>query len=239
MSKLVIAALAGATVLGCAAGAPAAVPRARIQGQIESLAGDALTVKAYSGRTVELTLGPQTHYEAVVPARLSTIKKGDYIGIGATGPANHLTALEVHIFPAAMRGVGEGIHPWSLPAAIANADRGHAISASAKGMVHGTMANGTVMGGSAQGAPPVRGTMANGTVAASGRSAGDRVLTLSAHGKTAAILVPASAPVVRMMAAGRSDLKPGAKIFALASKNGAALDADNIAVGKNGLMPPM
>lgn len=83
--------------------------------------------------------------------------------------------------------------------------------------------------------------MTNGTVAANSSKAGGQKLTISYNnGKQSEISVPPGAPVVRLTPGQRSELTPGAKIFALASEgNGSTLTAKSIAVGKNGLMPPM
>jgi hypothetical protein len=265
MGRLPAAALMGAAIIAFAAPAFAAGQPERVRGEIQSLSGDTLTVKSYEGKPVKLMLDSQTKYNTVVPAKLSDVKQGDFVGVGATGPENNLQALEVLIFPASMRGTGEGHYPWSLSAAVADADR-HAGSAApgappvkgsmtngtVKGSgsstskaappVHGTMSNGTVTGsGSSHAAPPVKGSMTNGTVASGGGKAGGQKLTISYNdGKQSEISVPPNAPVVRLTPGERSELKPGAKIFALASEgNGNALTAKSIAVGKDGLMPPM
>lgn len=36
------------------------------------------------------------------------------MGITATGPKSRLRAVEVHLFPESMRGVGEGHYDWDL-----------------------------------------------------------------------------------------------------------------------------
>lgn len=234
--------LASAAVIGLAVTAVAAEQPERFRGEIQSLTGDTLHMRSYDGKPIEMTLDSQTRYSSVVPAHLSDIKQGDFVGIGATGPENNLEALEVVIFPASMRGTGEGHYAWSVPAAVANADR-HAASAAAEAPpVQGTMTNGTVVGsGSSAGAPPVQGTMTNGTVATSSDKGGGQKLAVSYNnGKQVEISVPSGAPVVRIAAGQRSELTPGAKIFARASEgNGNTLTAKSIAVGKDGLMPPM
>jgi hypothetical protein len=262
MGSFSAAALASAAIIGLAATAAAAEPPTPVRGEIQSLSGNTLNVKSYDGKPIELKLDPQTRYQSVVPAHLFDIKKGDFVGVGATGPDDGLQALEVLIFPASMRGTGEGHYAWSVPAAVANADRQAANAAPGTPAVQGTMTNGTVVGsgspeatpsvqgtmtngtvvgsGSSEAAPSVQGTMTNGTVA-TGSKAGGRKLTLSYNnGKQAEISVPSGAPVVRLTSGQRSELTPGAKIFALASEgNGSALTANLIRVGKNGLMPPM
>ena len=146
------------------------------------------------------------------------------------------------IFPNSMRGTGEGHYAWSVPAKVADADR-HGAKGSSAGAppVQGTMTNGTVAStGTSHGAPPVHGTMTNGTVAGNSSASGGKELTVRYNGgKKVQIMVPSSAPVVRLQPAHRSVLKQGAKAFAVASGPSSKLQANVVAVGKNGMMPPM
>ena len=144
MGKFVTAALSGPLTIGFCTAAFATTPD-RLNGEISAVRPDALEITTYSGKKVELSLGPDTRFASVLPASLSGINGGEFVGIATTGPENHLTAPEVVIFPASMRGTGEGHYAWSLPAEVANED------------LHRT--------GAAAGAPPVQGTMTNGTVA--------------------------------------------------------------------------
>ena len=46
-------------------------------------------------------------------ATMADIKDGSFIGSGAMPqPDGSQKAIEVHIFPEAMRGTGEGFRPW-------------------------------------------------------------------------------------------------------------------------------
>ncbi|MGH7120317.1 MAG: hypothetical protein ACREFP_15235 [Acetobacteraceae bacterium] len=241
MQKALSVALAGLLVVGCSTAALAAAQRARVRGTIESINGDTLVIKTYGGNTTKLLLGPGTKFISVVPASLSDVKSGEFVGIGATGPENNIMALEVVIFPNSLRGTGEGHYSWSVPAAVAAADRGESASLPAGAPpVQGTMTNGTIT--TAASAPPVQGTMTNGTVATSSAAQGGEALSVAYdHGKKVQITVPANAPVVRLVPAGRSILAAGAKTFAVATEGtaGGAAAANFVAVGKNGLMPPM
>lgn len=241
MGRLLGAILAGLMMVGYGSAATAA-QHTRIRGEISSAHGNALVIKTYSGKTMDLRLDRHTRYVLVVPASLSNITSNEFVGIGATGPEAHLLALEVVIFPNSMRGTGEGHYAWSVPATVADADRHHNAAGSATAPpVQGTMTNGTVASvGAAQSAPPVQGTMTNGTVAHAAGTAGGKELTITYNnGKKVQILVPADAPVVRLQPAHRSVLKQGAKAFAVATGPTGKLTANVVAVGKNGMMPPM
>jgi len=250
MGKILGFVLATLIAFGCSAGAMAAQQNTRIRGTIESVNGDKVAIKSYDGKTVDVTLSSGTKFAAVLPSSLSDVKSGDFIGAGATGPENDLKALEVVIFPESMRGTGEGHYPWSVPAAVAGADahRGSSETSGGAPPVQGTMTNGTVAGSvPANGAPPVRGTMTNGTVASSagntgvGKPGGQELTISYDNGKKVQMLVPPTAPVVRFAPAQRSVLVPGAKAFVVASRpsGSSELTANFVAVGKNGLMPPM
>src|SRR5215467_14989484 len=52
---------------------------------------------------------------AIVKASLSDIKQGSFVGsTGMPQADGRQKAIEVHIFPEAMRGTGEGHYPWDL-----------------------------------------------------------------------------------------------------------------------------
>ncbi|MGH7263096.1 MAG: hypothetical protein ACREH7_04145, partial [Candidatus Rokuibacteriota bacterium] len=74
-----------------------------------------LTVKTKDGLT-RVGVTEKTGYAAVFAAQLKEIKKGGYVGITARrGADGSWQAVEVHIFPEAMRGLGEGHYPWDFP----------------------------------------------------------------------------------------------------------------------------
>lgn len=87
----------------------------RIRGTIERVDGDKIVVKARDGSDVTLILKKDAMVVAIVKASLSDIKPGSYVGItGKPQPDGSQRAVEVHIFPESMRGVGDGHRPWDL-----------------------------------------------------------------------------------------------------------------------------
>lgn len=97
-----------------AAGAQAQTPQTRIRGTVERLEGQSLTVKTQEGTTT-IALAPNYSVGAVVKASMADIKKGSFIGVGARPRAEGgLSAVQVFIFPEAMRGTGEGHKPWAV-----------------------------------------------------------------------------------------------------------------------------
>jgi hypothetical protein len=87
----------------------------RFRATVMAREGDTLTLSTHAGRTLTATLSPATIVTEIVPANLSDLAKGSFIGTAAMpGPNGALVAIEVHIFPEAMRGTGEGYRPYDL-----------------------------------------------------------------------------------------------------------------------------
>jgi hypothetical protein len=88
----------------------------RIRGTIEKLDGDTLSVKSREGTELAIKLTNDVRVVDVVNASLADIKEGFFIGSAAMPQADGTQkALEVHIFPEAMRGTGEGHRPYTIP----------------------------------------------------------------------------------------------------------------------------
>ncbi|MGD9616379.1 MAG: hypothetical protein AB7H90_13875 [Alphaproteobacteria bacterium] len=87
----------------------------RVRGTVEKLDGQTLAVKTREGPVVTIALAPNFAVNGIVKKELGDIKQGDYVGIAsAKGTDGKLHALEVLIFPEAMRGAAEGQFPWDL-----------------------------------------------------------------------------------------------------------------------------
>ena len=86
----------------------------RVRGTVEKLDGQELTVKSRDGQTLTIALAPNVTVLAVVKKSLADIKPGDYVASTSVRRDGKLRAVEVHIFPEAMRGTAEGQFPWDL-----------------------------------------------------------------------------------------------------------------------------
>ncbi len=87
----------------------------RLRGIIERVDGGVYVVKLREGAEVRLKLTAGAGVSAIVPAKLSDIAVGKYIGVAGLPLADgSQKALEVHIFPDALRGLAEGFRPWDL-----------------------------------------------------------------------------------------------------------------------------
>jgi hypothetical protein len=87
----------------------------RVRGTIDRIDGDVYVVKARGGGELKVTLAEKAPVTAVVEASLTDVKQGTYVGIATLPQADgSQKALEVLIFPEAMRGAGEGHYGWDL-----------------------------------------------------------------------------------------------------------------------------
>ena len=84
----------------------------RVRGTITQIKGDDLTVKSVDGKVLTITLAPDAAVTAVIPAKLSDIKPGRFVGAAARPAGDKWEALEVHIFPPGSR-QGEGHRPFA------------------------------------------------------------------------------------------------------------------------------
>ena len=87
----------------------------RVRGAVESIDGSTYLIKTRDGADLKVELTDKAQIAAVVKASLSDIKQGLFVGVTAMPRVDgSLSALEVHIFPEAMRGTGEGHYSWDL-----------------------------------------------------------------------------------------------------------------------------
>ncbi|QKK16201.1 hypothetical protein [Rhizobium indicum] len=116
-----------ALVLGLSAIATAALPAApahaedqkpeqiHVRGSIVTYSGSVLKVKTREGETVDVTLADGWQLASVANAAVTDIKPGDFVGIASLpSDGGGDGALEVLIFPPAMKGAGEGSYGWDL-----------------------------------------------------------------------------------------------------------------------------
>ena len=109
-------------MLGCAAvlavgvtSASAQQPPTRVRGTIEAVDGQTLTIKTREGNEVKAKLDDKATIAAIVKASYADIKQGAFIGVTGMPQADgSQKCREIHIFPEAMRGTGEGHRPWDL-----------------------------------------------------------------------------------------------------------------------------
>ena len=117
MSQLVLRVLGmiGLLVALVAPTANAQEPPVRVRGTIDRVDGDVYIVKARGGVELKVKLAEKAMVVALIKASLADIKQGTYVGVAGMPQADgSQKALEVHIFPEAMRGTGDGHRGWDL-----------------------------------------------------------------------------------------------------------------------------
>ena len=198
-------ALFGATAF---AAEPAPGP---VRGTISAVNGSALKITDTTGKQILLTLSLDAKVNDVLPASLSDVKAGTYIGTAAIQqPNGTFRAIELQVFPESMRGVGLGTRAWNLKP-------------------NSTMTNGTIGGLTRTG-----GTV--GTVSGSS----DLTLKVNDGSGEKTVLIPQGVAVVTYAPGTMAELQPGAHVifFPMTAADG-SLTASQINVGRNGLIPPM
>jgi len=178
-------------------------PTVRVRGTVEKADGPMLMVKSRDGRaTYKVKLADNVAVRGVVKASLSDIKPNSFIGVTGMPQADgSQKAMEIHIFPEALRGTGEGHRPWDLAP-------------------NSTMTNATV-------AQMVKGVQ------------GDEISLKYKDGEKK-IVVAQNTAIVAYVPGDKSEVRPGAKIVAAANKKeDGTLEAATIAVGRDGIAPPM
>jgi hypothetical protein len=113
--RLPLFALAMVAATSLSALAQRAPTPTKVRGTVEAVDGDLVTVKSRSGEEVKLHMAEDVRVVGITKISLADIKVGSFIGTTTVpGTDGTPTALEVHVFPEAMRGTGEGSRPFDL-----------------------------------------------------------------------------------------------------------------------------
>jgi len=92
-----------------------ASPPQRIRGEIAKIEGDMVTVKTRTGEMVSVKTTEKTGVAGIKKTDFSEVSTGKFVGIASQPqPDGSLKAIEVLVFPEAMRGRNEGHYPWDL-----------------------------------------------------------------------------------------------------------------------------
>jgi hypothetical protein len=108
-----------AVVLALAASAqpPSQPPQpVRVRGTIQSFDGGKLSIATKSNGVVNVDMSDRTGINGLQAKTVRDIGENTFIGATAVkNSAGRWQATEIHIFPEAMRGAGEGHYAWDLP----------------------------------------------------------------------------------------------------------------------------
>jgi hypothetical protein len=220
---ITVSALASSAAFA-AAGAPE-----RVRGIIASAAANSVTVDSYAGKPVSVDLTGKTAYLKVEKSNLNKIEKGSYVGTATKNVGGTQIALEVVIFPPSLRGTGEGHYAW---------DKIPDTTLSGGVRTSSSMTNGNVAAVSTS-VPTVNSTMTNGDVAASHAQDGVTHLVVTYKGGQQDVLVPPTAPIVTFLPGTKALVARGKDVFIKATQTGSDLVANTVAVGVDGVKPPM
>jgi hypothetical protein len=221
-------AIAASTLASSAALAATGTPE-RVRGTITSATADAVTVDTHADKPVTVTLTGNTKYLKVEKSNLNEIEKGSFIGTATKDVGGTHVALEVVIFPPSMRGTGEGHYAW---------DKIRDTTLSGGAQTSSSMTNGAVSAVSTS-VPNVNSTMTNGDVAAAKSQGGVTHLVVTYKGGLENVLVPPTAPIVTFRPGTKAEVAKGNAVFIKATQTGSGLEANAVAVGVDGVKPPM
>jgi hypothetical protein len=102
-------------IAATAALAQAPADTVRVRGTVQSVDGSMLTVKSRDGADLKIKLADNAVIRTVTGKTVADVKQGLFVGITAMPqPDGTQKAVEIHIFPEAARGTGEGHRPWDL-----------------------------------------------------------------------------------------------------------------------------
>ena len=113
MGRIAWLLLAGIMLFGTANAVAQPQHDIRIRGVIAGFDGQVLQVKTRAGEKLKVFVA-DARVNALSAIRMSDIKRGSFVGVTAIQRGNALRALEVHLFPEAQRGTGEGHYDWDL-----------------------------------------------------------------------------------------------------------------------------
>ena len=200
----------------------------RVRGTIASATADLVTVDTYADKPVTVAVMSNTTYLKVAKSNLNKIEKGGFIGTATKDVGGTQVALEVVIFPPSMRGTGGSHYAWNkIP------DTTLSGGAQTSSMTHGNVSAVSTS------VPTVNSPMTNGDVAASQSHGGVTHLVVTYKGGHQDVLVPPTAPIVTFRPGTKALVTKRNDVFITATRTGSGLVANTIAVGVDGVKPPM
>lgn len=206
-------------LLGFGAATVSAQTARKLAADVVRVDSGVLEVRTTAGEMLRITLPDRVPISVRGASDLSQIRQGTFVGVTAAPRADGtLVASEVHLFPEALRGLGEGHRPTASGG--------------------GTMTNATVA--SVTGSTAAHSTMTNATVAKVAGSTGERTLTLTYKGGQKVIVVPVATPITTYEEGNAALLVPGAHVVVSATTQpDGSLRAQRVTVGKDGYVPPL
>ena len=226
--RLPLAVTAGLSI--AAITASAAPQPERLRGIVTAVTGDEVTVHTATG-DVSMSVSGDTKYLTTVHADAKNITADSYIGVATKDVGGKQVALDIIIFPPAMKGAAEGHFGWDRMPDTTLAGGANAASSMTNGSVAAVAQGGT--------AATTNSSMTNGSVATASQSGGAKQLTITYKGGEQKVFVPPTASIVTMQFGAVSDIKPGVGVFVNAVADGGKTAAGLIIIGTQGAVPPI
>jgi hypothetical protein len=168
-----------------------------LRGTVISASTTSLVLHTDTG-AVTVKLVPPLRIYAREPANLDDVKENSFIGVTSVKQRDGTEqAMEIHIFPEALRGLGEGSRMMSGDSAGMD-----------NRMTNGAVANSRMTNGSAE--APVSGS-------SSGPSANGASLVVQYAGGSRTVIVPPETPVTEIKPV-PAILEPGDKVFVMTTR---------------------
>jgi hypothetical protein len=218
---------------GLSIAAIAAPEHERLRGIVTAVTGDQVTVHTATG-DVSMSVSGDTKYLTTVHADVKSIAADSYIGVASKAVGGKQVALDIIIFPPAMKGAAEGHFGWDRVPDTTLAGGANTASSMTNGSV-----TAVAQGGSNGGTATTNSSMTNGSVATASESGGAKQLTITYKGGEQRVLVPPTTSIVTMKFGAVSDIKPGVGVFVNAVADGGKTEAGLIIVGSPGAVPPI
>ncbi len=170
-------------------------PPAGVRGVVSSRSGDKLVVRTPGG-PVKVVLSAKASAYTRVTANRGDFGPNSFIGITSIkGAGGTETATEIHIFPDALRGLGEGSYMMGTTGPGGRPNR----------MTNGTVKEVAAISGN---------RMTNGTV----KQASNGKVTMTYKGGSRTILIPHNVAVTRMTPIPTGKVSVGNSVFVLGTK---------------------
>jgi hypothetical protein len=114
MKTIWSAVLSAAMMLGVGAALAQQPPMVAVAGTVAAVSDSEVDLTGADGSRTAIKLGDKSRYTWTMAMNIDDVKAGSYIGAGAMkdGKGGN-TAVEITIFPEAMRGVAEGFSQWN------------------------------------------------------------------------------------------------------------------------------
>lgn len=168
-----------------------------VRGSVVSVSGNQLVIKVDTG-TVNVTMTQPFGFYTRVASNLTSVKEGTFIGVTTVKQSDGSErATEIHIFPEALRGTGEGSR----------------MMASNPGSGASRMTNGNVSTSRMTNGAVSQSRMSNGSVSSTNGSK----MVVQYAGGSQNVTIPPNTPVTELKAAARS-IAPGDQVAVLAKK---------------------